>query len=1178
MKSNESSLLRRVLSRALAAVSLGLALPAWAQSSAYEGFNYPGNPQLAGLNGGSGFSGAWTGPSGVGGGSLGFSVLQTTGDNLSVGNSATAMDHGRTLAVPVTTGTVWISFLIRASTPYATGDLVGLYVRGDNAGSRIFVGAGNSTQGIDYGIGSGALVGNFNVSSGAAIAPFSTNFLVLKLERVDALNTAATLYINPTPGLSAPNVAAVGSYAYNTGNLVALGIYSYSPGAATVFDEIRLGGSYAAVAPIFSPPLITAISPSQAVAAGSAVTLSVTATGSPTLSYQWYKGGALLAGATSADLTFSPVQPADAGIYSVNVSNAFGSTSTMSGIAKVAAGGYHSFYIRRDGTLLGFGRNDLGQLGLSPNGNRLLPVPITGAVTAVAGNEYHSMFLKADGSLWATGKNASGELGYPTNENRMTPKQVAANVQAVATGTAHSLWINTDGSLWATGANHYGQLGDGSTAQRTTAVQITGNVKAIAAASTHSLLLKHDGTLWAMGRNHLGQLGDGTTTDRSTPVAIASSVASIAAGYDYSLFIKTDGTMFAMGRNAESQLGDGSMTNRSVPTQVATGVLSASAGVDHTLFLKTDGTLWGMGRNDYGQVGDGTTINRATPVQIATDVASFSAGSQHGFYLLKSGALFAYGRNDYGQLGNGTTGTQPVPQQLANSHAALTALTVLPAGLAAQWKLDGDSNDTLGRSHGVGQGVQYVTSQVLGRPQPVAFLGGAGGPNGVTVANTAALDLPSTGYTIVGWVNSPSYAPTPPPNTYFTLIASQGVVNSQHDAFRLMYGPQGLNFTVSSLDNYPAPDPGYRDVKFVRTSDSNGDVLAANRWYQIAVTYDGATIRGYVDGVALTPIGDAALAGTAPKSTTRNTAIGMRTGGATNPPSNGYVADVRIYHRALSAAELTTLASAVPPAVNVAPTDVTIVAADRAQLSVSATGAGPLAYQWFEGASGDVSKPILGAASATFTTSALVATTSYWVRVTDNNGAVINSAAAVVSVSPTSPLTVTQTVVGNGYWPGAAVTIRNVITYTGAAPTAINWATLLPNGWRFLGSGGSEGGQKPFYLSGDLLEWSWTTVPASPIEFTYSVSVPAGSTADQVIASLVSSQRSGTHFQVLAKPDPLVLRSAELHSADSNRDRRIDLTELTRVIELYNFRAGSVRTGQYKVQAGSEDGFAPGPN
>jgi hypothetical protein len=48
------------------------------------------------------------------------------------------------------------------------------------------------------------------------------------------------------------------------------------------------------------------------------------------------------------------------------------------------------------------------------------------------------------------------------------------------------------------------------------------------------------------------------------------------------------------------------------------------------------------------------------------------------------------------------------------------------------------------------------------------------------------------------------------------------------------------------------------------------------------------------------------------------------------------------------------------------------------------------------------------------------------------------------------------------------------------------------------------------------------------------------------------------------------------HSADSDGDGRISLTELTRVIELYNTRSGTTRTGDYHGEAGTEDGFAPG--
>ena len=49
------------------------------------------------------------------------------------------------------------------------------------------------------------------------------------------------------------------------------------------------------------------------------------------------------------------------------------------------------------------------------------------------------------------------------------------------------------------------------------------------------------------------------------------------------------------------------------------------------------------------------------------------------------------------------------------------------------------------------------------------------------------------------------------------------------------------------------------------------------------------------------------------------------------------------------------------------------------------------------------------------------------------------------------------------------------------------------------------------------------------------------------------------------------------HAADSNHDGQIGLLELTRVIELYNTRANSNRSGRYQVQPGTEDGFTPGP-
>jgi len=68
---------------------------------------------------------------------------------------------------------------------------------------------------------------------------------------------------------------------------------------------------------------------------GGTASFSVAATGNGTLTYQWKKGGADLAGKTSATLTLNPVALADAGSYTVMVTNTLNGTSpaTLSSVA-----------------------------------------------------------------------------------------------------------------------------------------------------------------------------------------------------------------------------------------------------------------------------------------------------------------------------------------------------------------------------------------------------------------------------------------------------------------------------------------------------------------------------------------------------------------------------------------------------------------------------------------------------------------------------------------------------------------------------------------------------------------------------------------------------------------------------------------------------------------------------
>lgn len=153
--------------------------------------------------------------------------------------------------------------------------------------------------------------------------------------------------------------------------------------------------------------------------------------------------------------------------------------------------------------------------------------------------------------------------------------------------------------------------------------------------------------------------------------------------------------------------------------------------------------------------------------------------------------------------------------------------------------------------------------------------------------------------------------------------------------------------------------------------------------------------------------------------------------------------------------------------------------------------------------------------------------------------------------------------------------IRNTITYDGPPPS-LSWQVLLPAGWSYLGTIGGEATGKPTPGAAGLAEWTWTSLPTSPVTFSYVVGAAAGSPAeDQALAALVTVQPAGSATQFLAQPDPLLV--GHRHSVDTDRNGKIDLFELTRVIELYNTRNATIRTGRYVVLPETEDGFAADP-
>jgi hypothetical protein len=151
---------------------------------------------------------------------------------------------------------------------------------------------------------------------------------------------------------------------------------------------------------------------------------------------------------------------------------------SIPGVAAIATGTNHSLYVRNDGSLWAMGYNRDGELGDNTTDNNNYETNraeeiVTGGVATVAAGDYHSVFMKNDGSLWVMGDNFYGELGDNNTTtdpsgliiygvNSTVPEEIiASGVTAVTGGGYDTLFIRSDGSLWGMGDSSYGKLGDG---------------------------------------------------------------------------------------------------------------------------------------------------------------------------------------------------------------------------------------------------------------------------------------------------------------------------------------------------------------------------------------------------------------------------------------------------------------------------------------------------------------------------------------------------------------------------------------------------------------------------------------------------------------------------------------------------------------------------------------------
>lgn len=356
--------------------------------------------------------------------------------------------------------------------------------------------------------------------------------------------------------------------------------------------------------------------------------------------------------------------------------------SSVSPVAVVAAGEWHTLAIKTDGTLWAWGENANGQVGDGTTVRKYRPtqIGVDSDWSFVAAGAHHSVAVKTDGTLWTWGWNSAGQLGDGTTTDRWSPTQIGVTgwstaLGDIAAGFSHTVALGGDGRLYAWGSNATGQLGDGTNVNRLSPTQIgiDSDWASVAAGEYHTVALKMGSTLWAWGRNDEGQLGDGSNVNKLSPTRIGSDTDwnPPAAGARHTVAVKKGGTIWAWGKNDSGQLGDGTATDRWNPTQIGSGsdwIASVAAGGAHTIALRATAgfTLWTWGWNLYGQLGDGTSTSRSSPAQIGseTDWRYVAAGYNYALAIKADGTLWAWGRNQRGQLGDGTNVNKSIPTQI----------------------------------------------------------------------------------------------------------------------------------------------------------------------------------------------------------------------------------------------------------------------------------------------------------------------------------------------------------------------------------------------------------------------------------------------------------------------------------------------------------------------------------
>jgi hypothetical protein len=354
--------------------------------------------------------------------------------------------------------------------------------------------------------------------------------------------------------------------------------------------------------------------------------------------------------------------------------------SGLSEVMAIAAGGDHSLALLKNGTVMAWGYNGFGQLGTGSDtdpeqcdlfpvlGCSTHPIPVNGlsGVTAIAAGQDFSLALLSNGTVMAWGDNEDGQLGVGTTTENDLPVAVSglSGVTAISAnfdevGTA----LLSNGTVMDWGSNREGELGDGTTTSSDVPVAVSGlsGVTAISRSASGGMALLENGTVMDWGTNvGPGHLGDGTKGGISTvPVQVSdlSGVTAIAGGFEQNMALLSNGTVMDWGGG---ELGNGTNTGSDVPVQVSglSGATAIAGGQGFSLAVTSQEAQGATGATGPTEATGPTGATGASGATGATGVTGSTGATGAQGVTGATGATGATGKEGTeGKAGgNGLTG------------------------------------------------------------------------------------------------------------------------------------------------------------------------------------------------------------------------------------------------------------------------------------------------------------------------------------------------------------------------------------------------------------------------------------------------------------------------------------------------------------------------------------------